>query len=63
MIWGGYTVYSISKVPCVCLRIIGDTASKKDIHDSVSQQMKKAFAKHRWKVILFLHDLRLFKGP
>ena len=34
-------------------RISGGTASDKDIHGSVSEQMKKAFAKHRWKVLSF----------
>lgn len=31
-------------------RISGETASDKDIHESVCAQMKKAFAKSKWKV-------------
>lgn len=36
-----------------CLyRICGNTASDKNIHSSVSEQLKKNFAKSKWKVSL-----------
>jgi hypothetical protein len=31
-------------------RICGNTASDKNIHSSVSEQLKKNFAKSKWKV-------------
>ena len=31
-------------------RIAGDTALSKDIHASVSEQMRKRFIKSKWKV-------------
>ena len=32
------------------IRICGDTASDRNIHSSVSEQLKKNFAKSKWKV-------------
>lgn len=34
------------------VRIAGDTALDKNIHESVSAQIKKNFAKSKWKVSL-----------
>lgn len=34
----------------LCCRIAGDTALDKNIHESVSAQIKKNFAKSKWKV-------------
>lgn len=34
-------------------RIAGDTALDKNIHQSVSEQIKKNFAKSKWKVSIF----------
>lgn len=34
----------------LCVRIAGDTALDKNIHESVSAQIKKNFAKSKWKV-------------
>lgn len=36
--------------PRSCHRIAGDTALDKNIHQSVSEQIKKNFAKSKWKV-------------
>lgn len=35
---------------CLCVRIAGDTALCKNIHESVSRQIKKNFAKSKWRV-------------
>lgn len=35
---------------CVCVRIAGDTALCKNIHESVSRQIRKNFAKSKWRV-------------
>lgn len=35
-------------------RISGNAASNKNIHGTVSEQLKKNFAKSRWKVTLFI---------
>lgn len=35
---------------CVCIRIAGDTALCKNIHESVSRQIRKNFAKSKWRV-------------
>lgn len=42
----------VSNVPSVCVncRICGNEASSKNIHGTVSEQLKKNFAKSRWKV-------------
>lgn len=40
---------SFSKFSATC-RICGDTALDKNIHESVSAQIKKNFAKSKWKV-------------
>lgn len=34
----------------ICFRISGNAASNKNIHGTVSEQLKKNFAKSRWKV-------------
>lgn len=34
---------------CLFVRIAGDTALDKNIHESVSAQIKKNFAKSKWK--------------
>lgn len=34
-------------------RIAGDTALDKNIHQSVSEQIKKNFAKSKWKVSIY----------
>lgn len=34
----------------VCFRIAGDTALNKNIHESVSAQIRKNFAKSKWRV-------------
>jgi len=34
-------------------RISGNAASNKNIHGTVSEQLKKNFAKSRWKVVLY----------
>lgn len=36
-----------------CFRISGNAASNKNIHGTVSEQLRKNFAKSRWKVLLF----------
>lgn len=41
-----------SSPPPSSLRIAGDTALDKNIHQSVSEQIKKNFAKSKWKVRL-----------
>ena len=33
-----------------CFRIAGDTALNKNIHESVSAQIRKNFAKSKWRV-------------
>lgn len=38
----------------VCFRIAGDTALCKNIHESVSRQIRKNFAKSKWRVT-FVH--------
>lgn len=38
------------KISMVCHRISGNAASDRNIHSSVSEQLKKNFAKSRWKV-------------
>ena len=38
----------------VCFRISGDTALCKNIHESVSRQMRKNFAKSKWRVTAHL---------
>lgn len=35
---------------CLCFRIAGDTALNKNIHESVSAQIRKNFAKSKWRV-------------
>lgn len=35
---------------CACVRIAGDTALCKNIHESVSRQIRKNFAKSKWRV-------------
>lgn len=42
---------------CVFWRISGDTALDKNIHESVSAQIKKNFAKSKWKVSVYLQGL------
>lgn len=37
-------------VTMICYRISGNAASNKNIHGTVSAQLKKNFAKSRWKV-------------
>uniref|UniRef100_A0A2I3GP64 calcium/calmodulin-dependent protein kinase n=1 Tax=Nomascus leucogenys TaxID=61853 RepID=A0A2I3GP64_NOMLE len=34
---------------CLCFRIAGDTALNKNIHESVSAQIRKNFAKSKWR--------------
>lgn len=41
---------SLKKRVCLCFRIAGDTALSKNIHESVSAQIRKNFAKSRWRV-------------
>lgn len=36
----------------LCYRISGNAASTKNIHGTVSEQLKKNFAKSRWKVLV-----------
>lgn len=38
---------------CVCVRIAGDTALCKNIHESVSRQIRKNFAKSKWRVNIY----------
>lgn len=40
----------LKKHLCVCFRIAGDTALSKNIHESVSAQIRKNFAKSKWRV-------------
>lgn len=40
----------LSLLTPLCCRIAGDTALDKNIHESVSAQIKKNFAKSKWKV-------------
>ena len=40
-------------IPISSIRISGNAASTKNIHSSVSEQLKKNFAKSRWRVRLF----------
>lgn len=41
---------NVSVLVCACARIAGDTALCKNIHESVSRQIKKNFAKSKWRV-------------
>lgn len=41
-------------------RIAGDTALDKNIHESVSAQIKKNFAKSKWKVSTVDHHIACF---
>lgn len=40
----------LRKSLCLCFRIAGDTALNKNIHESVSAQIRKNFAKSKWRV-------------
>lgn len=40
----------LRKCLCLCFRIAGDTALNKNIHESVSAQIRKNFAKSKWRV-------------
>lgn len=40
----------LKKHLCLCFRIAGDTALNKNIHESVSAQIRKNFAKSKWRV-------------
>ena len=40
----------LKKHLCVGFRIAGDTALSKNIHESVSAQIRKNFAKSKWRV-------------
>ncbi len=42
--------HSYAPLPVLFVRIAGDTALEKNIHESVSAQIKKNFAKSKWKV-------------
>lgn len=44
-------------------RIAGDTALDKNIHESVSAQIKKNFAKSKWKVSAFNCHVYCFYIP
>ncbi|XP_019512534.1 PREDICTED: calcium/calmodulin-dependent protein kinase type 1D [Hipposideros armiger] len=39
----------LKKPLCLCFRIAGDTALNKNIHESVSAQIRKNFAKSKWR--------------
>lgn len=41
---------------CFCFRIAGDTALCKNIHESVSAQIRKNFAKSKWRVSAVFTD-------
>jgi hypothetical protein len=41
---------ALLKSLCLCFRIAGDTALNKNIHESVSAQIRKNFAKSKWRV-------------
>ena len=47
-----YTCKQALQHPWIC----GDTASDKNIHGSVAEQLKKNFAKSKWKVLLHSYD-------
>lgn len=47
----------LKKHLCLGFRIAGDTALSKNIHESVSAQIRKNFAKSKWRVSpYFLHS-------
>ena len=47
----------LKKHLCLGFRIAGDTALSKNIHESVSAQIRKNFAKSKWRVSAhFLHS-------
>lgn len=47
----------LRKHPYLCFRIAGDTALNKNIHESVSAQIRKNFAKSKWRVSLMLYSI------
>lgn len=61
MIWKDWTVLS-PPLPPSSRRIAGDTALCKNIHESVSRQMRKNFAKSKWRVSMRLHLSWLFSA-
>lgn len=44
-----YDSCTFTNTSCPSVRIAGDTALDKNIHESVSAQIKKNFAKSKWK--------------
>uniref|UniRef100_A0A2I3T4J2 calcium/calmodulin-dependent protein kinase n=1 Tax=Pan troglodytes TaxID=9598 RepID=A0A2I3T4J2_PANTR len=45
----GSSQWAAPKHLCLCFRIAGDTALNKNIHESVSAQIRKNFAKSKWR--------------